>query len=140
MLIVDTTKPVGMWTGGENNRFLTTFLTPLLYSEINGFSVGMVIVPPHANAGLHSHALAQEVWYVLEGCGKVRIGEETRYIKPGDLIYGPAGVPHALINDRGDADLKALLMLCPGGDEKNILDRLGAEALRACLKEGGCNQ
>ncbi len=124
MLIVNTNKPVGIWTGGENNRFLATFITPLLYDLVEGLSVGMVIVPPNTDGGLHGHEKAQEIWYIVEGNGKMQIGDEIADIKPGDLVYGPKNVKHQIINDRNDGMLKAILILCPHGDEKNIVDRL----------------
>lgn len=124
MLMIDTNKPRGIWTGGENNRFLCTFLTPFLHEPIEGLSVGMVIVPPNTYGGLHEHDKAQEIWYVVEGKGKIQIGDEVRDIAPGCLVYGPKQVRHQIINDQAEGDLKALLILCPGGDEKNIVDNL----------------
>lgn len=131
MLLIDTNKPIGTWTGGENNRFLTTFITPLLYDYVEGLSVGMVILPPKTFGGLHQHAAAQEIWYVVEGTGKLQVGDEVKDIKPGDLIYGPKQVQHQIINDQEEGTLKAILILCPYGDEKNIIEKLGVDALKA---------
>ena len=73
---------------------------------------------------MHSHREAQEIWYVLEGEGQMQVGDEICDIAPGDLIYGPEQVMHQIINNRDEKDLKALLILCPGGDEKNVLEAL----------------
>ncbi|MDO8685724.1 MAG: cupin domain-containing protein [Clostridiales bacterium] len=124
MLIVDTNKPEGIWTGGENNRFLATFITPILYEYVEGLSVGMVIVPPETDSGLHEHKKAQEIWYVIEGKGEIQIGDEIKEIEPGSLVYSPPETKHRLINHSPDKSLKALLILCPDGDEKNILDKM----------------
>ncbi|MGN1120877.1 MAG: cupin domain-containing protein [Eubacteriales bacterium] len=124
MIIVNTDNPTGIWTEGPYRRFIASFLSHNLQSEVSGFSMGMVILPPGGKGNPHSHPAAQESWYVLEGHGRVVIGEETAPIRKGDVIYGPAGVAHALINDSDSEPLKALLVLCPGGDERNVTDVL----------------
>ena len=45
---------------------------------------------------LHKHALHSEHVYVLKGKGEMRLGEETRSIKKGDLVIIPEGTPHGV--------------------------------------------
>jgi mannose-6-phosphate isomerase-like protein (cupin superfamily) len=73
---------------------------------------------------MHDHREAQEIWYVLEGEGQMQVGDEICDIAPGDLVYGPKQVMHQIINNRDEKDLKALLILCPGGDEENVVKAL----------------
>jgi mannose-6-phosphate isomerase-like protein (cupin superfamily) len=35
-----------------------------------------------------------EVYYVIEGRGKIRVGDEDRELGPGSLVYVAAGVEH----------------------------------------------
>ena len=127
MITADTNPPkYHWWTGGEHNRFLTSFFSPALQDEIEGFSIGMVIVPPNSSSEVHQHEKTRESWYIVEGTGKIKIGAETENLYPGLLVYGPPGVPHQILNDSIDKVLKALLILNPDGDELGVLKNAAA--------------
>lgn len=59
----------------------------------------------------HWHGAMEEAIFVLEGKGRLRIGEEHVTVGAGDWITLPAGPDHAhqLVND-GDAPLRYLCM------------------------------
>ncbi len=124
MIIIDANKAKGMWTKGVNRRFLTSLFSPGLQENIKELSIGMVIVPPNTEGGVHSHENAQEFWYIIEGEGRIQIGKEECDIRAGQLIHGPPKIEHQIINDSDDKNLKALLILCPPGDEALILEEL----------------
>ena len=56
----------------------------------------------------HYHKRATEVYYVLEGKGKLELDDETVDLKPGMAVYIPAGVRH-----RGYGDFKTLVIGAP---------------------------
>jgi uncharacterized cupin superfamily protein len=62
------------------------------------------VVPPGKKAfPFHRHHVMDELFYVLDGVGEYRWGEERLPIKTGDLIAAPAGTkPHQLINTGKD--------------------------------------
>lgn len=68
-------------------------------------------VPPGKRAfPFHNHHLNEEMFFVLEGTGEVRIGAETYPIRAGDVIACPAGgqdTAHQIINT-GTVELKYL--------------------------------
>lgn len=68
-------------------------------------------VPPGKRAfPYHNHHVNEEMFFVLEGTGEVRIGETTHPIRPGDVIACPSGgrdTAHQIVNT-GDAELKYL--------------------------------
>ncbi|MBS0193189.1 MAG: cupin domain-containing protein [Proteobacteria bacterium] len=68
-------------------------------------------VPPGKRAfPLHSHHSNEEMFFILEGAGQLRIGAETHPVRAGDFIACPTGGPetaHQLVNT-GQADLKYL--------------------------------
>jgi uncharacterized cupin superfamily protein len=68
-------------------------------------------VPPGKRAfPLHNHRVNEEMFFILEGSGEVRIGAQTHAIRTGDIIACPPGGPenaHQIINT-GDTDLKYL--------------------------------
>jgi len=52
---------------------------------------------PGRGPGLHRHPY-DEVFVVLEGTGRFRVGDEEIVATAGDILVGPAGVPHAFVN------------------------------------------
>lgn len=58
----------------------------------------------------HSHRANEEMFFVIEGAGELRVGAETFPIKQGDVIACPPGGPetaHQILNN-SKADLKYL--------------------------------
>ena len=54
------------------------------------FSLALARVEPGASS--YAHFLAQdEVYYIIEGRGRVFIGEESAAVGPGDAVHIPAG-------------------------------------------------
>ncbi len=60
----------------------------------------------------HHHRRTEEVYYILEGRGRMQIGGETRDVGPGDAIAIPPGAVHQLVNT-GDGVLKLLCACAP---------------------------
>ncbi|WP_128543955.1 cupin domain-containing protein [Larkinella soli] len=46
---------------------------------------------------LHIHPDLDEWFYVLDGEFKFRLGDEILYLKTGDSLFGPRGIPHAFV-------------------------------------------
>jgi len=47
-------------------------------------------LPPHSANTLHKHITAEEFYFVLEGLGRMRVGEQTLTIpKHGGVLVGP---------------------------------------------------
>jgi quercetin dioxygenase-like cupin family protein len=44
---------------------------------------------------VHVHEAQDEVFHVLDGRFRFRIGDELVEAHPGDVLFGPRGVPHA---------------------------------------------
>ena len=73
-------------------------------ARLLGFNV--TAVPPGMAAfPFHSHRANEELFFVLQGRGVVRIGRETYPIRPGDFIACPPGGPetaHQIRNTGGE--------------------------------------
>ena len=71
----------------------------------------LTAVPPGKRAfPFHSHRVQEEMFFVLEGTGEVRIGAERYPIRAGDIIACPTGGPetaHQIINT-GKTELRYL--------------------------------
>jgi len=67
------------------------FLSGILWFNDN-------IVQPDIAIEPHQHEDIEEVYYVLNGKGKMRIGDEERPVSEGDAIYLPPRIIHTLKN------------------------------------------
>lgn len=56
-------------------------------------------VLPGQRQKLHTHAANDKYYYVLEGRGRFRIGDEERELTPGWAALARPGVEHGLVND-----------------------------------------
>lgn len=58
----------------------------------------------------HNHRVNEEMFFVLEGSGEARIGDETFPVRAGDVIACPPGGPETAhqLSNTGTAELKVL--------------------------------
>jgi mannose-6-phosphate isomerase-like protein (cupin superfamily) len=61
----------------------------------------------------HAHTGADKFYFVLEGRGLFRLGQEERHAETGALIVAPAGVEHGVTNT-GKTRLSLLIAIAPG--------------------------
>jgi quercetin dioxygenase-like cupin family protein len=73
----------------EDQKLARTFLVHGTYC-----SALVVQAQPQTEPFLHIHQDHEEFLYVLEGEGWAYIGDKKIGVKPGDLVYCPAGVEH----------------------------------------------
>jgi uncharacterized cupin superfamily protein len=85
------------------------FIGPAVGAEKLGYNI--TAVPPGRRAfPFHNHRVNEEMFFILEGEGSVRIGSQTFPVKQGDIIACPAGGPeraHQIINT-SDRELRYL--------------------------------
>jgi quercetin dioxygenase-like cupin family protein len=79
--------------------------TPSLFCDAYCFE------PGQAQAG-HRHGVGDKLYYVVAGTGRIRVGDEEREVRPGDLVCAPAGEDHAVKN-AGSERLALLVMMAP---------------------------
>jgi quercetin dioxygenase-like cupin family protein len=60
-------------------------------------SAYIVNAKPGQGPSLHTHPYV-EVIFMLEGCAKLTIGEETREVNAGAIAVVPANTPHRFVN------------------------------------------
>jgi uncharacterized cupin superfamily protein len=85
------------------------FIGPRVGAQKLGYNV--TEVPPGKRAfPFHNHRVNEEMFFVLEGTGEVRIGREVYPLRPGDVVACPPGGPesaHQIVNT-GSAPLRYL--------------------------------
>jgi len=76
--------------------------------------------PPGTASREHYHTQAEEVYYVVEGQGEIRIDGGTQAIGPGDVIEIVAGQRHKLWQ-RGEGDLVLFVTCVPAYDVQEVV-------------------
>ena len=76
-------------------------------------SLAEATLPPGAATEAHYHPNTEELYYILQGEGRMRIGPEVRAVRPGDGIAIPPGVPHQILNPGEREDLVFLCCCVP---------------------------
>ena len=85
----------------------------MIAPRIGGQKLGynLTAVPPGKRAfPFHNHRVNEEMFFVVEGTGEIRIGGAVHPIRPGDVIACPAGgkeTAHQIVNT-GTTELRYL--------------------------------
>jgi mannose-6-phosphate isomerase-like protein (cupin superfamily) len=82
-------------------------------SAIRNQSLAEARLPAGASTQEHYHPLAEEIYFITHGTGKIRIGDEVRDVKVGDAVAIPPGSRHKLWNT-GTETLRLLCCCAPG--------------------------
>jgi len=85
---------------GETKEGVST--TPAGFSiRVNKFTekgnVVFLYYPPGTKNELHSHDDIETVYYIVQGEGKVTIGDETEHVKKGDVLFTPLKTKHQVV-------------------------------------------
>jgi uncharacterized cupin superfamily protein len=98
-------------SGAAAERFdaRVAFIAPRLGAQKLGYNV--TAVPPGKRAfPFHNHRVNEEMFFILEGTGEVRIGEAVYPVRAGDVIACPPGgreAAHQIVNS-GATELRYL--------------------------------
>jgi len=84
--------------------------TWLEFLRVPAMSAGVYVLPAGGQDPQRPHS-EDELYYVLDGWGLIRIGQEDREIAPGSLVFVEAGVPHHFHSIR--EELALLVIFAP---------------------------
>ncbi|GAB4467621.1 MAG: cupin domain-containing protein [Armatimonadaceae bacterium] len=79
---------------------------------IQNQSLAEAILAPNTATEPHYHPRTEEIYYILQGVGQMRIGAKMLRVGPGDGIAIPPGAPHQITNV-GTTDLVFLCCCAP---------------------------
>ena len=85
-------------------------ISPRIGAEKLGYNL-TILAPGKRAFPRHSHRVNEEMFFILEGEGEVRIGDQRYPVKRGDVIACPPGGPetaHQIANTSKTAELKFL--------------------------------
>lgn len=82
---------------------------------------------------LHVHEREDEIFHLLEGVVRFRVGTEERTVLAGETVVGPKGVPHSFcVESPGGA---RCLVMTRGGDFEGLIRDVGRPAAAPGLPE-----
>jgi mannose-6-phosphate isomerase-like protein (cupin superfamily) len=71
-------------------------------------SLAEATVPPGGETAEHYHPQTEELYYVVGGAGRMRLGDDEDVVRAGDCVVIPPGTVHKLWNPGADP----LVLLC----------------------------
>jgi mannose-6-phosphate isomerase-like protein (cupin superfamily) len=89
-------------------------------STLTRHSLAEIRHPPGTASQEHYHTEAEEVYYVIEGQGAVRVDGETRSIGPGDVVVIVPGQRHTVWQE-GEGDLVLLVTCVPAYSVEEVV-------------------
>ena len=84
-------------------------IAPRIGAQKLGYSL-IVLASGKRGWPMHNHTVNEEMFFVIEGKGELRVGQESYPLRAGDVIACPPGGPdtaHQIVNT-SDAELKYL--------------------------------
>lgn len=79
----------------------------------HALSIALEKFEPKGSSPIHYHLKAEEYQFILEGSGKLVIGNQTRTVTKGDFAKIPRGTTHQTINEDPLNPLKLFCCLTP---------------------------
>lgn len=89
----------------------------------NSISVFAEETTPGFGPPLHSHLAQLEIFHIIRGRHKFRLGGQEIEARPGDCVFIPAGIPHTFQNIDSEDGLIHFELL-PSGSAEAFFDRL----------------
>jgi mannose-6-phosphate isomerase-like protein (cupin superfamily) len=89
-------------------------------SRIVNQSLAEARVANGASTAAHSHVKTEEIYYILSGRGRIRVGDAYQSVGPGDAIAIPPGTIHHITNT-GDEVLRFLCCCAPGYEHEDTV-------------------
>jgi quercetin dioxygenase-like cupin family protein len=92
------------------------FLVDKISAGAQEMVIGRTVFEPGSRHELHRHENAEEFQYLLSGEGVVLNGDEEVQVKPGEIVFTPAGEWHGFRNASDTEDAVLLWGWCGAGD------------------------
>jgi len=89
-------------------------------SNIKNLSFASGFLKVGKTARSHYHKLSEEIYFILLGQGKVRLGTIIFNVEKNDVIYVPVGMIHGLINTHPKQPLRILAIASPPYSDDDI--------------------
>jgi mannose-6-phosphate isomerase-like protein (cupin superfamily) len=75
---------------------------------------------PGTSTAAHYHIQTEEIYYILQGRGRMQIGDDVREVGPGDAMAIPPGAVHTIANI-SDVELRLLCCCAPAYEHEDTV-------------------
>jgi mannose-6-phosphate isomerase-like protein (cupin superfamily) len=91
-------------------------------------SLAEAVIPEGCGTLLHKHLTTEELYHVIQGHGRMTLGEAISEIEPGDTVLIPPGTPHR-VESLGPGPLRLLCSCCPAyqHEDTKLIDVLDSQ-------------
>lgn len=96
----------------QSGRFAPDKMTKTTVAKGDSLFAGLNCFEPGQEHAPHVHEGQDKLYFILEGTGMVRIGEQTEQLSTGDAAFAPSGVVHSILN-QGPERLVVMVILAP---------------------------
>jgi mannose-6-phosphate isomerase-like protein (cupin superfamily) len=119
-------RPMPSYHGGAGTAMYRRALDSDVFLT-NWAYMDHLLIPAGASDGVHRHVGVEEIYFVLNGDGEVKVGGETASIHKGDAVPVLLNEPHSF-KSSGAGDLE--LMIIGISTKKDVLDTQLGEVVR----------
>lgn len=88
-------------------------------APVANHSLAEATLEPDQATVRHHHRIAEEMYYIVEGTGRMEIDGESRDVAVGDAILIPPGARHQIANT-GEGPLRLLCTCAPAYDHTDV--------------------
>lgn len=96
----------------EVEEFRSHFVRKRLF-ETSQMHFNVYCIAPGQQNPLHRHPISDEILYFVEGEGVCVVGEDTYFVRPGDLVWVPKDAPHSIRNSHATDKMVCILAQAP---------------------------
>ena len=83
-----------------SGKFVTDSEVELKYQCLKAITyVSLAKLQPSLSYERHTHEDHEEIYYIKNGTGRIKIGKEEARFRDGDIIYIPEKTTHSITND-----------------------------------------
>ena len=120
---------------GDGLWFLNTWVVVRKASAEtpDGLSVTEHWMPFGDSPPLHVHHREDEIFHILEGEVRFKVGDAERLARAGESLVAPKGVPHTFRVESPEG--ARMIVMAPGADFEGLIRGFSRPAERAALPE-----
>jgi mannose-6-phosphate isomerase-like protein (cupin superfamily) len=111
--IINRTRDVVPFTTKDGSTIREILAPRNAPGAIQNQSLAEATLAPGAATTPHYHPRTEEIYYIVQGTGEMRLGPEVQIVGPGDAVAIPPGAPHQIVNTQAQTDLLFLCCCAP---------------------------
>ena len=96
----------------EHAKFRPDKMAKIALATTPRAQLDLYCLEPGQDQKPHAHADQDKIYFVLEGRGRVVLGDAAESLEAGEAIVAPAGASHGIAND-GTGRLTVLVIVTP---------------------------